>query len=79
MYFLYWTAIAAPDGAVGFRGDLYGRDARLIAALAEPAPRAASSQAWSTNAPESRSGRVSNTLLPAIDEPRVNTEPFAVG
>jgi murein L,D-transpeptidase YcbB/YkuD len=33
VYFLYWTAIPAADGSVGFRPDRYGRDARLIAAL----------------------------------------------
>jgi murein L,D-transpeptidase YcbB/YkuD len=33
VYFLYWTAVAGPDGELGFRPDRYGRDARLIAAL----------------------------------------------
>jgi murein L,D-transpeptidase YcbB/YkuD len=33
VYFLYWTALANPDGGVGFRPDRYGRDAVLIAAL----------------------------------------------
>ena len=33
VYFLYWTALAGPDGQVGFRPDRYGRDAVLIAAL----------------------------------------------
>ena len=33
VYFLYWTALAGPDGQVGFRPDIYGRDATLIAAL----------------------------------------------
>jgi L,D-transpeptidase YcbB len=33
VYFLYWTAIAGPEGQVGFRPDIYGRDAALIAAL----------------------------------------------
>ncbi len=75
VYFLYWTAIAAPDGGVGFRGDLYGRDARLIAALAGPGAESRELASVESNAPESRSGRVSNSLLPAIDEPRVNTEP----
>jgi L,D-transpeptidase YcbB len=34
VYVLYWTVIAEADGTVGFRHDLYGRDRRLIAALA---------------------------------------------
>jgi len=34
IYLLYQTAIAYQDGTVGFRGDLYGRDKPLIAALA---------------------------------------------
>jgi murein L,D-transpeptidase YcbB/YkuD len=33
VYMLYWTAIAAEDGTVGFLPDRYGRDERLIAAL----------------------------------------------
>jgi len=33
VYFLYWTALAGPDGQIGFRPDIYGRDAALIAAL----------------------------------------------
>jgi L,D-transpeptidase YcbB len=33
VYFLYWTALAGPDGQMGFRPDIYGRDAVLIAAL----------------------------------------------
>jgi murein L,D-transpeptidase YcbB/YkuD len=34
IYMLYWTAIADPNGNVGFRTDRYGRDPPLIAALA---------------------------------------------
>jgi murein L,D-transpeptidase YcbB/YkuD len=33
IYLLYQTAIAYPDGTVGFRGDLYGRDKPLAAAM----------------------------------------------
>ena len=33
VYFLYWTAFAEADGTFQFRPDIYGRDARLIAAL----------------------------------------------
>jgi len=33
-YILYWTAIEDPDGTVEFRQDTYGRDGRMIAALA---------------------------------------------
>jgi hypothetical protein len=34
VYFLYQTAFAEADGTVAFRDDIYGRDARLAAALA---------------------------------------------
>ncbi len=34
IYVLYWTAIANQDGRAGFRHDVYGRDQRLLAALA---------------------------------------------
>ena len=43
VYFLYWTALTDADGNAGFRPDLYGRDAPLIAALArdeQPSPQA---------------------------------------
>jgi murein L,D-transpeptidase YcbB/YkuD len=33
VFIQYFTAIARDDGHVGFRGDIYGRDARMIAAL----------------------------------------------
>lgn len=35
VYFLYQTVFADADGTVEFRDDIYGRDARLAAALAE--------------------------------------------
>ncbi len=34
VYVAYFTAFAAADGSLQFRGDVYGRDARLIAAMA---------------------------------------------
>ena len=33
VYLMYWTAIAQPDGTVGFRSDFYDRDSRLVALL----------------------------------------------
>jgi L,D-transpeptidase YcbB len=35
VYFLYQTVFAEADGAVQFRDDIYGRDARLAAAIAD--------------------------------------------
>ncbi len=37
IYLLYWTAFADAEGAIEFRPDIYGRDQRLIAALADHA------------------------------------------
>jgi murein L,D-transpeptidase YcbB/YkuD len=34
VYMLYWTAVADPDGGIGFRPDRYDRDSRLLALLA---------------------------------------------
>jgi hypothetical protein len=83
VYFLYWTAIAAPDGGVGFRSDLYGRDERLIAMLAEPSAEGRELVSVEPNATKRASGssRVSDTLLPAPGDPRADieraTEPLA--
>jgi L,D-transpeptidase YcbB len=38
VYVLYWTAIAHDDGTVDFRGDIYGRDDRLLAAVTGHGP-----------------------------------------
>ena len=42
VYFLYWTAFGGDDGSLNFRPDIYGRDARLIAALKEKRMQVAS-------------------------------------
>lgn len=34
LYVVYWTALVGANGAVHFRDDVYGRDRRLVAALA---------------------------------------------
>lgn len=76
VYFLYWTAIAASDGGVGFRADLYGRDASLIAALADPDVESREIASVESNAtsPATGSGRVSDRLLPATGESRADSE-----
>ena len=33
VYIQYWTVIPGPQGAIGFRNDVYGRDAKMIAVL----------------------------------------------
>jgi len=45
VYILYWTAIANDDGTIGFRPDIYDRDAKMIAAMhGTRAPRLASTK-----------------------------------
>jgi murein L,D-transpeptidase YcbB/YkuD len=41
IYIQYWSAVPGPDGRVGFREDVYGRDAVMIAAMRSTALRLA--------------------------------------
>src|SRR5262249_9655745 len=36
VYLVYWTALPQPDGTVGFRPDLYGRDKKLAQLMGQP-------------------------------------------
>jgi murein L,D-transpeptidase YcbB/YkuD len=45
LYMVYWTAIAGTGGSIEFRPDRYGRDRRLIEALAGPAKASQSREA----------------------------------
>jgi murein L,D-transpeptidase YcbB/YkuD len=47
VYILYWTAFV-DEGAVHFRGDLYGQDAALDSALANTLPAAPGGEACAT-------------------------------
>lgn len=40
VHLLYWTAWVDDEGELRYRGDLYGRDDRVLAALDSPPPRA---------------------------------------
>jgi murein L,D-transpeptidase YcbB/YkuD len=56
VYFLYWTALAGADGKVGFRPDIYGRDAPLIARLTKAGNGTAMSESEMRAAPRVLSG-----------------------
>ncbi len=38
VYIQYWTAVPREDGHIGFRADVYGRDARMMAVMSEGQP-----------------------------------------
>jgi hypothetical protein len=78
VYFLYWTAIAADDGTVGYRRDFYTRDDRLIRALsAPPEERDEPTAVASDQIAPPGVARVNDTFLPAIESAGAITEPPA--
>jgi murein L,D-transpeptidase YcbB/YkuD len=77
VYFLYWTAIAADDGTVGYRRDFYTRDDRLIRALAAPPEERDEPTAVASDQIAPGVARVNDTFLPAMESAGAITEPPA--
>jgi L,D-transpeptidase YcbB len=75
VYILYWTAFVAADGTEEFRDDVYDRDARLIAALADRAAAERVTAMAPASVPTTTTAAMPSTQPIAAREPPPPAEP----